>query len=119
MVQFKEVDHHGGADMNIWGVILDVGTALSITCKDKGSVLHQWLKACSVEERTSGASPCLMLISRKLLRRSLGKIEAVSKKGFSFHFFFLSFLIFKESEQETAAEGSKDVNLCKEKHPYK
>lgn len=27
-----------------------VGTALRITCKDKGSVLHQRLKACSVEE---------------------------------------------------------------------
>lgn len=50
MVQFREDGHHGEADMNTPGVIPDIGTALRITCKDKGSVLHQWLKACSVEE---------------------------------------------------------------------
>lgn len=44
MVQFKEVANHSEADMNIPGVIPDVGTALRITCKDKGSVLDQWLK---------------------------------------------------------------------------
>lgn len=38
MVQFKEVTNHSEADMNIPGVIPDVGL------KNKGSVLHQWLK---------------------------------------------------------------------------
>lgn len=50
MVQFKEVANHSEADMNIPGVIPDIGTALRITCEDKGSVLHQRLKAWSVEE---------------------------------------------------------------------
>lgn len=50
MVQFKEVANHSEADMNIPGVIPNVGTALRITCEDKGSVLHQRLKAWSVEE---------------------------------------------------------------------
>lgn len=36
--------------MNILGVIPDVGAALGLTCKDKGSVLHRWLKEWHVEE---------------------------------------------------------------------
>lgn len=79
MVQFKEDAHRGEADMNLLGVIPDVGTALRITCKDKGSVLHQRLKACMQCGRILPVHLvlhfwCLVFIFRRL-RRNLHKIK--------------------------------------------
>lgn len=70
-----------------------------------------------------------MLIFKKLLRRNRNKIktdtviparisqrlELSATEQKDFHFSFLRFLTFKESERESAAGWKEDVSLCKEK----